>query len=175
MGPNLNKIRAFALDIDGVMTDGGVLAMPDGDILRVFNAKDSFALRMASLNGYGLAVITGGRSQSIFKRALMCGVPEGDVYLWSRNKERDLRKFCQAHGYSLDEVVYFGDDIPDVDAIKAAGMGVAPADACQECLDAADFVSDYPGGHGCVRQTVEMVLKAQGRWKFDTDSYEKRF
>ena len=92
MVPNLKKIRAFALDIDGVMTDGGVLAMPDGDILRVFNAKDSFALRMASLNGYGLAVITGGRSQSIFKRALMCGVPEGDVYLWSRNKERDLLK-----------------------------------------------------------------------------------
>ncbi len=167
MAQSLKNIRAFAYDIDGVMTDGSVLAMPDGDILRIFNAKDSFGVRMASLHGYPVAVITGGRSESLIHRSLMCGVPKEDVYLNSRNKVRDFKHFCNKYGLSPDEVMYIGDDIPDVAVIRAAGIGVA--------REAADLVSPYPGGRGCVRHAIEEVLKARGDWTFDVDKYEKRF
>lgn len=175
MAQSLKNIKAFAYDIDGVMTDGSVLAMPDGDILRIFSAKDSFGLRMASMHGYKLAVITGGRSRSLVHRAIMCGVLEEDVHLNSRNKVRDLLDFCEKYSLKPEEVMYFGDDVPDAAALKLAGIGVAPADACQEAKDAADIVSDFPGGRGCVRDAIEQVLKAQGQWTFDVDNYEKRF
>ena len=175
MAQSLKNIRAFAYDIDGVMTDGSVLAMPDGDILRIFNAKDSFGVRMASMHGYPTAVITGGRSESLIHRSLMCGVKKEDVYLNSRNKLKDFEHFCSKYGLKPEEVMYFGDDIPDVAVIRAAGIGVAPADACAEAREAADLVSPFPGGRGCVRHAIEDVLKARGDWTFDVDKYEKRF
>ena len=175
MAQSLKNIKGFAYDIDGVMTDGSVLAMPDGDILRIFNAKDSFGVRMASIHGYKLAVITGGRSESLIHRSLMCGVPKEDVYLNSRNKVRDLLAWCDKYGLKPEEVMYFGDDIPDVAVLKMVGIGVAPCDACAEAKEAADIVSPYGGGRGCVRHAIEEVLKAQGQWTFDVDKYEKRF
>ena len=175
MAQSLKNIKGFAYDIDGVMTDGSILAMPDGDILRIFNAKDSFGVRMASMHGYPVAVITGGRSESLIHRSLMCGVPKEDVYLNSRNKVRDLLAWCDKYGLKPEEVMYFGDDIPDVAVLKMVGIGVAPSDACAEAKEAADIVSPYPGGPGCVRHAMEEVLKAQGEWTFDVDKYEKRF
>ena len=171
----LLKIRAIAFDIDGVMTEGGILAMPDGDLLRVFDAKDSFGVRMAKMNGLHTAVITGGSSESIVKRFSVCGVDQDDIYLHSRIKLDDFNSFCQKHSLLPEEVMFFGDDMPDIPVLKACGIGVAPADAVKEVKRAADFVSPRKGGRGCIRHAVEMVLKAQGRWKLDDALYKKMF
>lgn len=171
----LKNIKAIAFDIDGVMTDGSILAMPDGDLLRTFDAKDSFGVRMAKMNGLITCVITGASSESIKKRFTYCGVDEEDVYLHSRIKTEDFEDLCQRHNLRHDEVMYFGDDLPDIGVLKACGIGVAPADAVQEVKDAADFVSPFNGGHGCVRHAIEMVMKAQGIWALDVVRYKKMF
>ncbi|MGN0189614.1 MAG: KdsC family phosphatase, partial [Candidatus Cryptobacteroides sp.] len=121
------KINAFVFDVDGVMTDGGIFADNEGNLFRTFDAKDAFAMRMASMNGYALGVITGGRSRSIAKRMLVCGVPEEDVYLGSRNKMEEFRDFCLRHGLAPEEIMYFGDDLPDVPGIRACRCGRWPA------------------------------------------------
>lgn len=172
---DLSKIKAVAFDVDGILTDGGILAMPDGDLLRVFDAKDSFGIRMAKMNGLHTAIITGGSSESIVKRFSVCGIDEEDIYLHSRIKIDDFNDFCSKHLLKPEEVMYFGDDMPDVPVMLACGIGVAPADAADEAKAAADYVSPYPGGHGCVRHTIEMVLKAQGRWQLDDKLYKKMF
>ena len=171
----LRQIKAIAFDIDGVMTDGGILAMPDGDLLRVFDAKDSFGVRLAKMNGLHTGIITGGSSDSIVRRFSVCGVDQDDIYLHSRIKIDDFNRFCRKHSLKAEEVMFFGDDLPDVPVMKACGLSVAPADAVEEVKLAADYVSEYNGGHGCVRNAVEMVLKAQGRWHLDDTLYKKMF
>jgi 3-deoxy-D-manno-octulosonate 8-phosphate phosphatase (KDO 8-P phosphatase) len=171
----LLRIKAIAFDIDGVMTDGGILAMPDGDLLRVFDAKDSFGVRMAKMNGLHTGIITGGSSESIVKRFSYCGVEPEDIYLHSRIKLDDFNEFCKRHSLLPEEVMFFGDDLPDIPVMKACGIGVAPADAVEEVKQAADFVSPCAGGHGCVRHAVEMILKTQGRWQLDDALYKKMF
>lgn len=171
----LLKIKAIAFDIDGVMTDGSILAMPDGDLLRIFDAKDSFGVRMAKMNGLITCVITGANSESIKKRFTYCGVDEEDVYLHSRIKMEDFEDFCTRHSLKPEEVMYFGDDLPDIPVIEACGFGIAPADAVQEVKDAADFISPYNGGKGCMRHAIEMVMKLQGTWHLDDRKYKKLF
>lgn len=169
------NIKAFAFDVDGVLTDGGVFCNLEGQLFRTFDAKDGFALRMASMNGYPLAIITGGRSGSIRARVITSGVKPEDVYLGSRDKLADLRDFCRRYSLGLDEVMYFGDDLPDAEALRACGCGVCPSDGTPDAKEAADIVSDYPGGKGCVRYEMERVMRLQGRWSFDTPTYKDRF
>ena len=169
------KIKAFAFDIDGVATDGSILCIPGGDLLRVYDAKDSFAVRMATMNGYPVAVITGGSSLSIRERMVTTGLKPEDVFLHCRNKMDEFRQFCERYGLQPEDVMYFGDDIPDIEVIQASGCGVCPADAVEEVKAAADYVSPFPGGKGCLRDTIEKVMRAQGRWVFDTDVYKKKF
>lgn len=169
------KIKAFAFDIDGVATDGSILCIPGGDLLRVYDAKDSFAVRMATMNGYPVAVITGGSSLSIRERMVTTGLKPEDVFLHCRNKMDEFRQFCERYGLQPENVMYFGDDIPDIEVIQTCGCGVCPADAVEEVKAAADYVSPFPGGKGCLRDTIEKVMRAQGRWVFDTDVYKKKF
>ena len=169
------RIKAFAFDIDGVATDGSILCIPGGDLLRVYDAKDSFAVRMATMNGYPVAVITGGSSLSIRERMVTTGLKPEDVFLHCRNKMDEFRQFCERYGLQPEDVMYFGDDIPDIEVIKTCGCGVCPADAVEEVKAAADYVSPFPGGKGCLRDTIEKVMRAQGRWVFDTDVYKKKF
>jgi len=171
----LRNIKAIAFDIDGVMTDGGILAMPDGDLLRIFDAKDAFGVRMAKMNGLHTAIITGGSSGSILHRFTTCGVDEEDIYLHSRIKLDDFHDFCSRHGLKASEVMYFGDDLPDIGIMRECGLAVAPSDAVAEVKEAAGFISPFPGGKGCMRHAVEMVLKLQGRWVLDDERYKKLF
>ncbi len=171
----LRTIRAFAFDVDGVMTDGGILCDLEGQLYRNFDAKDGFAVRMATLNGYPVAVITGGNSGSIRRRFLSCGVPQEDIYLGSRDKIRDFEHFCRKYSLDPEEVMFFGDDIPDIEVIEACGIGVCPSDAVEEVKQAAHWVSDYPGGKGCIRDAFEKVMKAQDRWVFDVGAYKSKF
>lgn len=170
-----SKIKAFAFDIDGVMTDGGLLGDLNGEFYRTYDAKDGFAVRMATMNGYVVGVITGGSSLSIKARFRACGIPAEDIYLHSRDKMEDFQDFCARHDLLPENVMYFGDDVPDMDVIKACGIGVCPADAMPDVKAVADYVSPFPGGKGCIRECFETVMKSQGRWIFDTGVYKKDF
>lgn len=169
------KIKAFAFDVDGVLTDGGILANLDGELFRTFDSKDGFALRMASMAGYAVAIITGGRSESIRKRFMTCGVKPEDVYLGSRAKIEDFHDFCKRHGLAPDEVMYIGDDLPDIPVMLECGCGAAPADAVAEVLEIADYVSPRPGGKACAREAVEKVMRHQGKWQLDVELYKAKF
>ena len=172
---DLLKIKAFAFDIDGVATDGSILCTSDGDLLRVYDAKDGFAIRMAVMHGFPVAVITGGRSESIRKRMVTSGVKAEDVFLHCRNKMDEFHQFCERYGLQAEDVMYFGDDIPDIETMQASGCGVCPADAVPEVRAAADLVSTRPGGKGCLREVIENTLRAQGKWVFDAVEYKRKF
>lgn len=172
---DLKRIKAFAFDIDGVATDGSILCNSEGDLLRTYDAKDGFAIRMAVMNGYPVAVITGGSSESIRKRMVTSGVRPDDVYLHCRDKRVEFAAFCEKYGLEPSQVMYFGDDVPDIDVLRSCGCGVCPCDAAEEVKAIADWVSDYPGGKGCLRNTIETVLRQQGRWQFQSERYKKLF
>ena len=172
---DLNKIKAFAFDIDGVATEGTLLCMPDGDFLRIYDAKDGFAIRMACMNGYPVAVITGGSSESIRKRMMASGIKPEDVFLHCRDKMVEFKQFCQRYKLLPEDVMYFGDDIPDVEVMQACGCGVSPADAVPEARQAAAWITEAPGGKGCLREAIEKTLKLQGKWVFDPVVYKQKF
>ena len=165
----LKNIRAFAFDVDGVFTDGKVLATENGDLLRQHDSKDGFGLRMAVLHNYPTAIITGGTSESIRKRFAPIGVNE--IYLKSRNKVPDFLLFCKKYSLDPSEVAFVGDDLPDIPVLRVCGLAVCPADAVPEVKDVCDYVSLYPGGRGCVRDLIEQVLKIHGDWQFDPEAY----
>ncbi len=174
MALNLKDIKAIAYDIDGVATDGSIIPIgPDPeDLVRVFNAKDSFATRVAAGKGLIVAVISGGKTQALRSRSLHCGVKEEDLFLGVRGKLETFRKFCAQHDLKPEEVAYFGDDIADTQVMRVCGFAVAPADACSEAQAAADYVTAAPGGKGCIREGIEIILKAQGKWVFDENRYD---
>ena len=169
------SIKAIALDIDGVMTDGSLQLLADGDILRTMDAKDSFAVRVAAQKGLTVAFISGGQTEALERRCRHLGCRPENLYLGTRGKLAAFRDFCEKNGLEASEVMYFGDDIPDTQVLAAAGIGVAPADAALEAKEAADIVSEYPGGHWCVRTEIEKLLRAQGKWYFDPDKYDQIF
>jgi len=170
-----NAIKAIAFDVDGVMTDGSLLAMDHSEFVRVFNAKDSFALRMAAMNGYLLAVFTGGDTEGVHTRMLTAGLSEENIFMHCRGKLQTFLKWCEDRGIDPSDVLYIGDDIPDVQVVQAAGIGAAPADAAPEVLDVADYVCNVPGGRGCIREVVEKVMRSQEKWVFSPDMYERIF
>ena len=163
---DFSKIKAITFDVDGVMTDGSLTQFDDGSLVRTFNAKDSFAVRMAATNGVRVGVFTGGNTPGIKARFTTCMVPEEDIHMGCRGKLPLFLEFCEKYGLDPSEVVYVGDDIPDIPVVRAAGIGVAPADAAAEVKAAADYVSPFPGGKGCIRDCVEKIMKAAGKWNF---------
>ena len=175
MEGRFSRIRAFAFDVDGVLTDGGILADLNGELYRTFDSKDGMAIRMASMKGFHMAIITGGRSESIRQRFESCGIKPEDVYLRSRAKIGDFEDFCTRHGLTAEEVMYFGDDLPDIPVMVACGCGVCPSDAVEEVKEIADFISTRPGGKGCARELIQTVLKEQGKWELDVQAYKKHF
>ncbi len=158
----LSKIKAFAFDVDGVFTDGTVLCTETGDLLRMHNAKDGYAVRMAVLAGYPVAIITGGSSESIKKRFDPIGVK--DIYLKSVNKMPDFQDFCKKYNIDSADVLFMGDDIPDMEILSACGLATCPSDAVNEVKEICEYISLFAGGKGCVRDVIEQTLKIQGKW-----------
>lgn len=175
MEETLRNIKAFVFDVDGVFTDGGILADVNGELYRTFDAKDSMAVRMACMKDYHLAVISGGRSESIRQRFLSLGLNEEDIYLGSRAKIEDFDMFRAKYGLQADEIMYFGDDLPDIPVMLACGCGVCPCDAADEVLEIADYITTRPGGKGSVREALTMVMKLQGKWELDVQEYKRKF
>lgn len=175
MEQKLKKIKSIVYDFDGVLTDGCIIPIGPNpeDLVRIVDAKDSFASRAAALKGMIMGVISGGDTPAIFSRCQHMGVKPENINLGCRGKLAVFHKFCEQHNLKPEEVAYFGDDIPDIQVLRACGVGFAPADAVDEAKEAADIVTRKPGGHGCLREGIETILKAQGKWVFDEDKFHQ--
>jgi len=164
----LSQITAFVFDVDGVLTDGTVLVTESGEQLRRFSIKDGYALQLAVKRGFKIAIITGGRSQSIVSRLTGLGI--SDVYLGVEHKTEKFEEFLLAYDLSADQILYMGDDVPDYPVMKLVGLATCPADAAEEIKTISAYISPVKGGQGCVRDVIEKVLKVQGLWADDDPS-----
>ncbi len=162
----LNEITTFILDVDGVMTNGQVLVTDEGNMLRSFNIKDGFAMQLAVKLGYKICIISGGNSSGVIKRLEGLGIK--DIYMKVHEKLPVFKSYISDKNLKADEIAYMGDDLPDYNLIKQVGLKCCPADASHDIQEICDFVSSYPGGGGCVRELIEKVLRAQGKWDLDT-------
>ena len=170
MGENfkekLARVEAFVVDVDGVMTDGGIMPLPDGDFVRRYYAKDGYAISYAIKHGYKVCVITGGFGATLLSRMKRLGVEY--LYHNCMDKIAAIDDFCRRAGVNIENTIYMGDDIPDLECMRKVGIPVCPADACAEVVEAACYVSQFGGGYGCVRDIIEQVLRAHGTWALDS-------
>lgn len=158
--------EAFVFDVDGVMTDGGIVPTVDGDFIRRYNAKDGYALAYAIRMGYKVCIITGGRGRTLENRLRMLGIT--DFYTDCMDKIAAMREFFEREGLDPQHVIYMGDDIPDLECMREVGIPVCPADAATEVVEISRYVSEFNGGAGAVRDIVEQVLRARGDWAKDS-------
>ena len=165
----LNNIKAFAFDVDGVLSAGCMPLGPDGLPMRMINIKDGYAIQHASKLGYPIAIITGANVEAVRLRFESLGC--SDIYLGASNKIVQFEDFLKKHNLKAEEVIYMGDDIPDYEVMTRCGIACAPADAAPEIKAVAHYVSDRNGGEGCGRDVIEQVLKAQKKWMHNSDAY----
>lgn len=165
IGQKVRKIKGFVLDVDGVLTDGSILVNEEGQQWRTFNVQDGYAIQYAVKKGYILIVITGGRSEGVRKRLEGLGVQE--VHLGVADKVTLLEQLSDTYRLSLDELLYIGDDIPDLQCMQKVGLAYAPVNAVPQVKEAAHVVSKLYGGQGMVREVIETILSSQGRWMDD--------
>ncbi|MCR5645182.1 MAG: HAD hydrolase family protein [Bacteroidales bacterium] len=158
----LTKVTTFIFDYDGVMTDGTVYMDSNGDPLRTSNVKDGYALQLVGKLGYHVAVITGAVVTNITRRLNMLGVK--DVFIGVPDKVLKLEEYIAENHLAPEQIVFMGDDIPDLKVMQRVGVAACPADAAEEVKSISRFISERPGGHGCVRDIIEQTLKAQGKW-----------
>ena len=166
---DLTKIKAFVFDVDGVLSPSTIPMNDNGEPMRMVNIKDGYALQLAAKNGYQLAIITGGKTESVRYRYEALGIK--DIYLGAGKKNEVFEKWMNLRGLEPSEVAYMGDDIPDLQCLKMAGLACAPADSCHEVKETAQYVSRYNGGYGCARDLIEQVLQAQGEWLKDNKAF----
>ena len=155
-------VEAIVLDVDGVMTDGGIIPTPDGDFIRRYDAKDGYAIASALREGLKVCVISGGRGRMLENRLTMLGVSR--MYLNCMDKVAAIGEFMDDNGLTREQVLYMGDDIPDLECMRVVGMPVCPSDAAMEVVEASRYVSEFAGGHGAVRDIIEQVMRAKGLW-----------
>lgn len=161
----LKDIKAFVLDVDGVLTDGSVYLLPGGTMNRVMNVLDGYAMVKAIKNQYIIGVITGGNDPEVQNRLSYLGVT--DYYPKSPNKVRDYEHFKAKYSLKDEDILMMGDDLPDRQLIKLAAIGACPANAVPEIKEIADYISPVFGGKGAVRDVIEQVMKSQDKWNED--------
>lgn len=158
----LNKVKAFIFDVDGVLTDGSVVLMPDGEQVRTMNIKDGYALQLAIKKGYKIAVISGGKSEMVRKRLNGLGIT--DIYLGTTTKIDQYNEFISIYNLTPEEILYMGDDLPDYEVMQRIGVPTCPNDSAQEIKEISIYVSDKKGGEGAVRDVIEQVMRLHGHW-----------
>ena len=158
----LHKISCFVFDVDGVLTDGSLILLPTGEQVRTMNIRDGYAMQLAIKQGYRIIVISGGKSEAVKTRLNGLGIT--DVYLGNDTKEKKLTEVMSKYGLKSEEVLYMGDDVPDLAAMKLCGLPTCPADACPEIKELSLYISDKKGGHGCVRDIIEQTMRLHGKW-----------
>jgi len=158
----LKHIKAMAFDVDGVLTDGTVMLLPGQEPIRTFHSKDGYAVQVAVRQGFLMAIITGGKSETVKERVKGLGVQ--DVWLGARHKIEAYEEWLAMYDLRDEEVLYMGDDLPDMEVLMRVGLSCCPNDASPEIRGVVDYISPIAGGRGCVREVIEQVLRAQGTW-----------
>jgi len=155
-------ITTFIFDVDGVLTDGTVLVLENGLQARRMSIKDGYALQLAVKKGYKLLVISGAGASPVIDRLHKLGIT--DVHMGIIDKKDFILQYMDMHRLKKEELLFMGDDMPDLPAMQAVGLPTCPADAADEIKTAAAYISTVAGGMGCVRDVIEKVLKANGHW-----------
>lgn len=164
----LPQITTLIFDVDGVLTDGTVTIFPDGEMVRKMNIKDGYALKTAVDNGFNVCIISGGTNQSVKMRLEGLGIKT--IYLGAHNKVDPLNKIIKEKNLQLSEILYMGDDIPDMPVMTLVGLPTCPQDAAAELKGIAKYISHKKGGKGAVRDVIEQVMKVQGKWDGNFDA-----
>ena len=165
-------IKLIAMDVDGVLTDGKLWLMPSLDLVRNMDIKDGYALQLAVKKGYHVVVISGAVDTGAVENRLK-GLGILDVNMAVKDKSALLNKKISEWGFTRDQVLFIGDDIPDYEVMKNVGLSCCPADAIAEIIQIADYISSYKGGCGCVRDVIEKVLKLNNDWDLDAEVVSK--
>ena len=163
------RIRLFLTDVDGVLTDGGIIFSSNGVETKRFHVRDGHGIKMLSRAGIPVGIITGRTSEVVEIRARELGI--GIVRQGAKDKLAVWTGVLKEQNVSPEEAAYVGDDIVDLPVLRATGFSAAPCDAEQYILDAVDFISSRPGGMGAVREIIEFILKAKGLWRSVSDKY----
>ena len=158
----LSSIKAILLDLDGVLSDGGIYISETGAQLRKMNIKDGYAIQLAIKMKYLVAVISGGNSESVIPRLQGLGITE--LHLGVKDKRTCLQSLMEKYQLSKEHTLYIGDDIPDLNIMQEVGLACCPADASVEIKSISAYISDKNGGEGCVRDVIEKVMRAQDTW-----------
>ncbi len=156
-------IKMLVMDVDGVLTDGQILYGTDGVEIEAFSVRDGLGLRLAQRAGLVTAVLTGRASGAVARRAKELGIPE--IHLGLSNKLKTYEMLLRRHGLSDGAVAYIGDDLNDLPLLARVGLSAAPADAIPEVRAAVAYVTASGGGRGAIREVIDLILKAQGRWE----------
>ncbi len=161
----LKDIKAFVFDVDGVFTDGSVYLMPGGNMCRVMNVLDGYAVVKALKNNYTIAVITGGNDKEVRNRIHYLGIQ--DYYAKSPDKMVDFNNFKEKYKLKNEEILTMGDDIPDIPMMLNSAISACPKNSVPEVKAISDYISPIEGGKGAVRDVIEQVMKIQGTWVED--------
>lgn len=163
------KIKLLLLDVDGVLTDGGIVVDNRGEEIKRFDARDGHGIRLLMRAGIQVGLITGRSSKVVSHRAKDLGIRM--VYQKVYNKVERYQKIKKKTGLKDQEIAYVGDDITDLPILRKVGLAVTVKDCWSELKRAVDYVTAGGGGRGAVREIVELLLRAQGKWGEVTQGY----
>lgn len=158
----MNDITTFIFDVDGVLTDSSVHITPTGEMLRVMNIRDGFAMKAAVESGYHVCIISGGSNEGVRIRLRNLGII--DIHLACPDKVQNFKEYTELYNIKPEQVLYMGDDIPDYHVMKLVGLPTCPQDASPEIKGISRYISHKNGGRGAVRDVIEQVMKVQGKW-----------
>ena len=170
---DLRAVKGFIFDVDGVLSFDYSPLDAEGNPMRTSNVKDGYAIRLALQQGYVVGIITGGVQRAVELRHRKLGVEH--YYDNTLDKINAFEEILQKTGLAASEILYMGDDLPDISVMKKAGIATCPATAVPEIKQVARYVSAYEGGKGCVRDVIEQVMRAQDTWPMDEISLKQAF
>lgn len=166
---DLSHIKALLFDVDGVLSRQTISLDEEGNPIRTANVRDGYAIRQASNNGLIVGIISGGYSESIPKRYRAFGMQH--IYMQSANKMVSLDDFIEKTGIRAEEILFCGDDVPDILVMERVGFAVAPRDASPDVKAVADYISPIAGGEGVARDLIEQILRMKGLWMHNTEAF----
>jgi 3-deoxy-D-manno-octulosonate 8-phosphate phosphatase (KDO 8-P phosphatase) len=156
------RVKLLLMDCDGVLTDGRITLLENGDEQKSFHTRDGHGIVLLHRAGLNSGIISGRTSSLVERRARELGMRYVRQGTW--DKVKDFDELLAEAGVTDHEVAFVGDDVTDIPLMQRSALAVAVADAAPETIAAAHYVTQLPGGHGAVREVTELILKAQGRW-----------
>ena len=161
------KITTFIFDVDGVLTDGTVLVLENGLQARRMSIRDGYALQLAIKKGYRILIVSGAAASPVIDRLNKLGIK--DIHMGVADKKAFIEIFISNNNLEKEQVLFMGDDMPDLPGMSVVGLPACPADAVTEIREIAQYISPLNGGFGCVRDVIEKVLKLKGDWQHTED------